>query len=287
MSVEMVGRRGHCAGCGEKLGFRHRLDADAYCDDCRESAGKARAVYVSLLHELASSARTPSALQPELEAAGAASRFTPTERDDLARQAVTEMANAILADDVISVEEERRIVEVVTAAGFAGRVEDALDGETWARFSIGQINAGRLPDVTAESSFVTKSGESVHLEVPATLLKEVTLREFQAGSRGVSFRIAKGVYYRAGSTRGKSVVTGTEMRDADSGTLFVTSTRAVFVGTRSTIELDYRKLVELVVYSDGVQFHVSNRKIPPLFRLPSGERVAAVINAASHDERSA
>ena len=287
MSLDMVGRRGYCAGCGEKLGFRHRLEADLYCDRCRESAVRARAAFVSLLHELASSGRTPTALQPEVEAAATASRFTPAERDDLARQAVTEVANAILVDDVISLEEEQRIVEVADAAGFAGRVREAIDNETWERLWIGQINAGRLPDVTAESSFVTKSGESVHLEVRATLLKEVTLREFQAGSRGVSFRVAKGVYYRAGSTRGKSVVTGTEMRAADSGTLFVTSTRAVFVGTRSTIELDYRKLVELIVYTDGVQFHVSNRKIPPLFRLPSGERVAAIINTASHDERSA
>ena len=42
-------------------------------------------------------------------------------------------------------------------------------------------------------------------------MKEVIDREFRGGSRGVSVPIAKGVRFRTGSFRGKSVVGGSHM----------------------------------------------------------------------------
>ena len=71
------------------------------------------------------------------------------------------------------------------------------------------------------------------------------------------------------------------MTAEDQGSLSVTSLRAVFVGQRKTVELPYSKLVTLNVYSDGVQFHQSNRKTASLFQVRNGEVVAAMVNAAS------
>jgi len=45
--------------------------------------------------------------------------------------------------------------------------------------------------------------------------------------------------------------------------------------------MPYAKLVNLSVFSDGVQFHQSNRQTAPLFRLDDGEIVAATVNAAA------
>jgi hypothetical protein len=72
------------------------------------------------------------------------------------------------------------------------------------------------------------------------------------------------------------------MQVADSGTLSISSQRAVFIGARKTIEMPYTKLVNLSVFSDGIQFHLSNRQTAPLFRLQGGEVVAAAVNAAVH-----
>ncbi len=44
--------------------------------------------------------------------------------------------------------------------------------------------------------------------------------------------------------------------------------------------MPYTKLVDLEVYEDGIQFHLSNLKNPPLFRLESGGVAAALMNAA-------
>jgi hypothetical protein len=112
-------------------------------------------------------------------------------------------------------------------------------------------------------------------------MKEVALREWRGGSSGVSFRIAKGVSYRTGAIRGKSVVVGTELQVADSGVLAVTSQRIAYMGNK-TIELPYAKLMNLDVFSDGVRVHASNRQNAPLFKVDPGvgEVIAATVNAA-------
>ena len=77
---------------------------------------------------------------------------------------------------------------------------------------------------------------------------------------GFSFPIGKtGIRYRVGGARGHSVVVGQRLQVDDTGTLSISSKRAVFIGNRKTIEMPYSKLVNLSVYTDGVQFHLSNR----------------------------
>jgi hypothetical protein len=70
-----------------------------------------------------------------------------------------------------------------------------------------------------------RGDETVYLETFALLMKEVAIREYRGGYGGVSFRIAKGVRYSTGRTRGRSVVVGTELQEAHRGILAVTSKR--------------------------------------------------------------
>jgi hypothetical protein len=113
------------------------------------------------------------------------------------------------------------------------------------------------------------------------LMKEVTLREFRGGSHGVSIPIVKGVRFRTGSFRGRSVVVGSKLQVADQGGLWLTSLRVVFAGQRKTIELPYAKLANLNVFTDGISFNMTNRQSVPLFKVPNGQVVAAIINSAA------
>jgi hypothetical protein len=114
----------------------------------------------------------------------------------------------------------------------------------------------------------------------ADLLKEVVQREYQGASHGYSFRVMKGVYYRVGSQRGHMVEVGRSWQPEDSGTLTVTSQRLVFTGIRRSVEMAYAKLLNLNVFTDAVQVHVSNRQKPTTLRVSDGNAVAAVVNAA-------
>jgi hypothetical protein len=145
---------------------------------------------------------------------------------------------------------------------------------------IASINGGVLPELPSHQ-LITKKGEVVHLEWPAELMKEVTLREFRAGYHGFSFPIGKtGIRYRVGGARGHSVVTGTQIQVADTGVLCISSQRAVFIGSRKTMEMPYSKLLNLTVFKDGIQFHMSSRQTAPLFKLENGEVAAAMVNAS-------
>jgi hypothetical protein len=46
--------------------------------------------------------------------------------------------------------------------------------------------------------------------------------------------------------------------------------------------MPYAKLVNLTVYGDGIQFHLSNRVNAPLFKIMHGsDIVAAIVNMAA------
>jgi hypothetical protein len=146
---------------------------------------------------------------------------------------------------------------------------------------IAEANGGTLPQVQTPQ-LIQKKGEVVHLELPATLLKDVTIRQSQGGYSGFSFPIGKtGIRYRVGGYRGQSVEVGTKRVPADTGVLSISSERAVFLGAKKTIELPYAKLASLTLFTDGVQFHQSNRQTAPVFVVASSDVVAAFVHSAA------
>ena len=184
-----------------------------------------------------------------------------------------------LADEVITRAEEEHLAGVVDVL-----FDDPADrlpppAPYRGQLFVAMVNDGRLPEM-ADAPIMLKRGEVLHLAETAALLKEAIEREFRSGSRGVSFRVMKGVSYRVGASRGRMVEVGRAIVSADEGDLCVTSHRVVFTGLRKTMEMPYTKLVDLNVFSDGIQIHLSNRQNPPMFRVADGPMVAAAINAA-------
>jgi hypothetical protein len=204
------------------------------------------------------------------------------ERKQRGEEAFRAYAENVLADDHLTIDEEMAFQEVAEALGIEQEAFESRFRDVLQRLVVAKTNDGRLGVVEAPN-LMTKKNEVVHLEVPASLMKEVAQREWRAGSSGVSFRIAKGVYYRTGSTRGRSVVVGTELVAEDSGVLSVSSKRAVYMGERKTLEVPYTKLLNIDVFSDGVRLHASNRQRAPLFKLEEGmgNVVAATLNTAA------
>ncbi len=190
-------------------------------------------------------------------------------------------AENVLADDHLTIDEEMAFQDVGEALGidpddFQGPYRDLL-----ARLVVAKANDGRL-DVVESPQLMTKKNEVVHLEIAAALMKEVVMREWRGGSSGFSFQVAKGVRYRTGQVRGRSVVVGTELQVEDTGTLALSSQRATYMGSRKTMEFAYSKILGLDVFTDGIRFHSSNRQRTPLFRVESGsgDVVAAILNNA-------
>ena len=147
-------------------------------------------------------------------------------------------------------------------------------------------NDGRLPSLDPENvPIVLKKDAVPHATIQAELLKEKAVREYQAGHSGFSFRVAKGVRYRTGQTRGRMVTVGTELVAQDQGVLTITSLRAVFSGRSKSLEFPYKRLVSIQVFGDGIQLAVSNRQTNSTLRLAgtTGTVAAALINAGAQE----
>lgn len=94
--------------------------------------------------------------------------------------------------------------------------------------------------------------------------EERTYRQYVGGTRGMSFRIAKGVYYRTGSFRGHPVET-TEKVHLGTGTLAVTTKHLYFHGSRKAFRVRFDKIVSFTPFSDGVAIQRDAATAKPQF----------------------
>lgn len=270
---------GSCLRCGGGLGIADRAKGRHICGRCREEVAHdsavAEAKYPAALEAVVCGTEPATALV-SLERAMSAGGRDPA----VAKAAyLSRRIQDALVDEVLTQPEETALMRVAQLVYSDPQAISAAFAPFWSQIIVARVNDGRLP-VVEDATLVLKKGEQVHLEEPAELLKEVIHREFQGGSRGVSFRVAKGVTYRVGAVRGRMVEVGRSLETADTGDLHVTSQRVVYSGVRKSIEIPYAKLLDMSVFTDGIQLDATNRQNPPMFRVESGPVVAAVINAA-------
>ena len=105
-----------------------------------------------------------------------------------------------------------------------------------------------------------------------TLLEPRAVRTWRGLYGGPSFRIAKGVSFRFGETRGTSE-SHDKLRALDRGTLVLTNQRLIFVGLARTTAAPLEKIIDVESYSDGVLLHREGKERAQFFQLSSGLRI--------------
>jgi hypothetical protein len=262
------------SGSGRTGGFLER----------RRSAKLAKAKGRDAFETLAMQAALgdPAALA-RLPAETAAARALYGERDFDKRRldVVTAAIREVIDDDLLTEAEDSHLAELLTALDVSVEALRASNFELVEEVSIARINDGRLPQVES-AQLILKQGEVCHATFPASLMKDVAVRQYRAATSSVSIPLGGGVRYRVGGVRGRSVVVGTETIVADSGILAITSNRSLFSGRAKTLEFRHDRLVNLEEYRDGLRLAVSNRQTSSLFTMPKGASpsvAAALISA--------
>jgi hypothetical protein len=223
----------------------------------------------------------PSGSSTDLATLAPSTGMSLEELADLRVTAFIDATERVIGDQILTPDENEYLDRLRHSLGVEWDAVADFEPELATRAFVSAINGGIMPEVD-EPTVLAKKGETIHFEVAANLMKEVAIKEFQGGSRGFSFPIGKtGVRYRVGSFRGRMVQVGTQLQVADSGLLAISNKRAVYMGSRKTLDMPLTKLVNLNVFEDGVQFQMSNRVNPPLFQLEYSEIVAALVNAAA------
>ena len=92
-----------------------------------------------------------------------------------------------------------------------------------------------------------------------TMFQEKIVREYQGGSRGMSYRICKGITYRTGSFKGRPVERSS-MDKVGVGSLVITNKHFFFHCPTASVKIPYSKLVGVTPYSDGLEVHKEEAK---------------------------
>lgn len=233
--------------------------------------------------EMVKEAKEAALGEGELEAIG--NRLSEIARDgfiqpDEVREALVagweQAASHFLEDGNLEPQEENRLT--IFAEHFALTQEDLDKNGAYTQFVKGavlrELMEGKIPQrfhTAGVLPFNFQKGETLIWAFGnVAYYEEKTRREYVGGSQGVSFRIAKGVYYRLGSFRGHPVETA-ERVHVDTGILAVTTKHLYFQGQTKTFRVRLDKIVSFMPHSNGVgiQRDAATAK-PQFFRTGDG-----------------
>ncbi|MEW6276193.1 MAG: hypothetical protein AB1556_13925 [Bacillota bacterium] len=267
-----------CADCGKELSFWSRLfpSSRKLCPGCKNARREKIKQYVSKLNEFGADRYLTPAEERELAALQQslglsdedlkearrtlANLRQSTKNFDLARY--EEKLRQVGEDGYLEPQEEAELNALKEELGLSDEEIAPTCGQLIRLKRLTAIKNGKLPVLAAD--ILLKKGELCHFEVSCDLVEEKSRTRYVGGSQGVSFRIAKGVYYRVGGFKGERVV-DTYKQVTDSGTLYITNKRVVFAGTKKNVTYPLNKIVNFVKYRDAVQFQKENEARPKYF----------------------
>ena len=147
------------------------------------------------------------------------------------------------------------------------------------------LEAARLTHEAHVVGIVLKKAEVAYFSIQGAALIEPRRApgQWSGGSHGVSFRVAKGVSYRVGASRGTFTQGAERPTVIDTGLFVVTNQRCLFVGTKRTTEWLYSKLIGFSLDGHATAiFNVSNRqKASGVFYGSTVEHICDIVIAAS------
>lgn len=211
-----------------------------------------------------------------------ASGLSPSEITQVCCEAYNSIVSAALADRRVTEHEASALQEIARKLRIPAEVRSQSMGLISSYRTAYEIECGNLP-VVNPGGVVMKRGEVAHWIEPATLLEEKTVsRKYVGGSHGVSFRIMKGVSYRIGASRGR-MVSETGIVPVANGYFVITNQRLVFSGDRKSVNAPYTKILDMSLYTDGLNFSLTSRQKPILVKFSNsqnGEIVGALVSYA-------
>lgn len=160
-------------------------------------------------------------------------------------------------DGVLSKEEEKGLVEVGSKFGLT---QDELNTDgAFSRVVKGgllrDLMEGIIPDRVEARDLpfnFQKTEKVIWVFHDTNYYEQKTRREYVSGSRGASVRVAKGVYFRVGAFKGKTIES-TETVHAGNGMLVVTNKHLYFGGgTGKSFRIRLDKIVSFEPFSDGI-----------------------------------
>lgn len=198
---------------------------------------------------------------------------------ELSQEDFNKLRNEIFVQIVQQAIADRRVgkEELNTINQLVDRLEISPNIKAWADRQIqyyalfSQIESGSPLPEGSPTGLILHKNEVCHVSLPALLIEErVVSRNYVGGSQGVNLRIVKGVSYRIGQQKGQ-MVSQSGLVPISDGYFVITNKRLVFTGDLKSISTPIEKLLDLHVFSDGLNFSVAGKQRPVIVRLSVSE----------------
>jgi hypothetical protein len=183
----------------------------------------------------------------------------------------------VLADRFLTAEEEAHLRAVQYQVGLAEEDIAPYVPRILRAKSISAALAGPAPYVVVPN-LLLREGEFAQYYFAARWCTKVTQREYQSAHRGTSVRVARGVRFTVGGSRGRWVETA-HAAHVD-GALVVTNRNVWFLNPHVPLTMPLRSLIWFDYAENGVAIHLQDIVTDGFFAVSDGEYVAAAIYGA-------
>lgn len=186
-------------------------------------------------------------------------------RDEAYFNVLNKAADKYMADGWLEDNEQRMIESYTSSLGIALNCLP-MQYHTESLTRIGQaivlknLQRGVLPQKPLTVPVMLARDEApLWIYDNVTMLQEKITRQYVGGSRGMSYRICKGLTYRTGSFKGHPVERSF-METIGVGQLVITNKNLFFHCPTASVKIPYKKLVGVTPYSDGLEVHKEEAK---------------------------
>jgi len=188
--------------------------------------------------------------------------------DDMANEIFQENAKDIyqkfidgaIEDYSLSPDEEAHLDRIGKNLGIDSQYSDNKK-QTLEKYKIyWQIENAELPVLTTDINL--QKSELLHFKAESNWLEQRRItKRINYGGPTARIKIMKGVYYRAGSI-GVQRVSEDVWQTVDSGTIYLTSKRLIFMGYKGNKTIPVSKILDLKPYNNGVEIQKDSGKSP-------------------------
>jgi hypothetical protein len=177
-----------------------------------------------------------------------------------AKQILQNFIDGAISDERLSPEEEVEINEIAKSLSIDLKV-DEKSKEVLDRYKLyWQIENGDLPTIVSDINI--QKSENLYFRTSVKWLEQrrVTKR-INYGGPTARIKIAKGVYYRMGSV-GVQSVSEDVWQTIDSGQLYLTNKRLIFMGGKGNKTIQLNKILDIKPFKNGVDIQKETGKSP-------------------------
>lgn len=245
---------GNCTFCGEPAGLLRSAHPE-----CKGRHNKAVAEISAAFARALAAPEQAEPVKSQVALLAQTGYVAASEQRALAIKAWEAGVERFLEDGQLEATEEDRLEQ------FHKRFDlslDDLDRNGWrARLvkagAIRDVLEGKIPDrftITGNVPINPQKGEKLVWAFPnCNYYEDRTRTQYVGRSSGVSVRVMKGVYYRAGQFKGHPVEQTTRVH-VDTGAVIVTDRNLYFAGPAKSMRIPYSKIVSFEPFSNGIGF---------------------------------